>query len=250
MRAALDTPAAVRAPAAPVAAPSPATEPLHFDGVRYSYPGRHGEVLRGVDLVLEPGRTTAIVGPSGAGKSTLAALALRLADPTAGRVRCGPIDLADVDPEAWRAHCACVLQDARVYAGTVAENLRLGRADAGDDELWEALRAAGAAELVAALPSGLQTRVGEGGRRLSAGEARRLTIARAFVRDAPLLVLDEPTADLDPESVALIAAALARLRADRTVLLIAHRLELVAHADRVIRLVDGVAVPEPLRQAA
>jgi len=145
----------------------------------------------------------------------------------------------------WRSQCAYLPQRARLYAGTVAENLRLGRAAATDDELWDALLAAAAAELVSELPQGLETVVGEGGRGLSAGEAQRIAIARAFVRDARLLVLDEPSAHLDEESAAAVDSALDRLRRDRTTLLIVHRPSMAARADHIVRIGDGALVEAP-----
>lgn len=238
-------PAVADRPGADRAAPDPAAEPVAFEGVSFAYPGRDVTVLDGVDLRLEPGRTTAIVGASGAGKSTIASLLLRLADPGAGTIRCGGVDLRDVPVADWRARCAYLPQRARLYAGTVAENLRLGRPDATDDELWDALLAAAAAELVSELPDGLDTVVGEGGRTLSAGEAQRIAIARAFVRDAPLLVVDEPSAHLDEESAAAIDSALDRLRRGRTTLLIVHRPAMAARADHVISVGDGRIVGVP-----
>jgi len=228
------------APPAPAGSPPAPTGAIALRGVDFAYPGGPA-VLHGVDLSLAAGRTTAIVGPSGSGKSTLAKLVLRLADPTGGRVECGGVDLRAVDPAAWRARCAYVPQRSRLYAGTIAENLRLGRADASDEDLRAALAAAGAAF---ALPL-LDEPVGDGGRALSAGEAQRIAIARAFVRDAPLLVLDEPTAHLDDASARVVEASLERLRAGRTTLLIAHRPELAATADTIVELRDGaVAAPE------
>jgi ABC-type multidrug transport system fused ATPase/permease subunit len=142
----------------------------------------------------------------------------------------------------WREQCAYLPQRARLYTGTIADNLRLGRPDASDDDLWSALLAAAAAELVSELPDGIETMVGEGGRGLSAGEAQRIAIARAFVRDSRLLVLDEPSAHLDEESAAAIDSALDRLRKGRTTLLIVHRPAMAARADRVVRVGDGVVL--------
>jgi thiol reductant ABC exporter CydD subunit len=230
--------------------PSPAVAAVRFEGVRFAYPSRPGAVLDGFDLDLEPGETVALVGASGAGKSTAAALLLGLRRPDAGRVTIGGVDLADCDIDAWRRLVAWVPQRPTLLRASVADNIRLGAPRAGAAAVRAAAALAGADGFVRALPAGYDTLVGDGGRPLSPGERRRVALARALLRDAPLLVLDEPTADLDPQSVALIAAALGRLRVDRTVLVIAHRLELVAHADRVARLVDGVAVTEPLRQAA
>ncbi|WP_053226908.1 thiol reductant ABC exporter subunit CydD [Solirubrobacter soli] len=225
LRSALEAPAAVGVPANPVAAPAGS---LRFEAVSFAYPGGP-EVLSEVSFEVREGETTALVGPSGSGKSTLAKLALRLADPASGRVSCAGVDLRDVDPAAWRSTCAYVPQRARLYAGTIAENLRLGRPSATDAELWTALFDAGA-DFV----SDLSLRVGDGGRALSAGEAQRLAIARAFVRDAPFLVLDEPTAHLDEASATVVGDALDRLRFGRTTLLIAHRPELAATADHVV----------------
>ena len=211
---------------------------MRLAGVAFAYPGG-SPVLEAVDLVLPAGATTAIVGPSGAGKSTLAKLVLRLADPTGGAVSCGGVDLRDVEPAAWRGRCAYVPQRPRLFAGTVADNLRLGREEASAAELWSALEAAGAAALVASLPDALDTPVGETGRTLSSGEAQRLVIARAFVRDAPLLVLDEPTAHLDEAAAVVVEDALDRLRAGRTTLLVAHRPALAERADHVVMLDAG-----------
>jgi thiol reductant ABC exporter CydD subunit len=208
-------------------------------------------VLDGLELTLEPGTVTALVGTSGAGKSTVAALALRLLDPGAGRVTCGGVDLRELTPEAWRRQVAWVPQRARIFAGTVADNVRLAVPGASDRAVRAALAAAGAARFVAALPQGIETPVGDGGRPLSAGEGQRIALARAFLRDAPLLVLDEPTAHLDAETAAAVDAAIARFARGRTTLLIAHRPELAARADRVVVLADGrVAGDDALALAA
>jgi thiol reductant ABC exporter CydD subunit len=230
--------------------PSPAVATVRFEAVRFAYPSRPGAVLDRFDLDLEPGESVALVGESGAGKSTAAALLLGLRRPDAGRVTVGGVDLAACDIEAWRRLVAWVPQRPTLLRASVADNIRLGAPEAGVGAVRAAAVVAGADAFVRALPAGYDTVIGDGGRPLSPGERRRVALARAVLRDAPLLVLDEPTADLDPESVALVAAALVRLRAGRTVLVIAHRPELVAHADRVVRLVDGAAVTEPLRQAA
>ncbi len=141
-------------------------------------------------------------------------------------------------------------QHPTLFRGTVADNIRLGDPDAGEESVVQAARLAGADEFIAALPDGYATIVGDGGRSLSPGERRRIGLARAFLRDAPLVILDEPTADLDPGSVAVVADAVRRLQAGRTMLVIAHRPELVRSADRVVRLIDGVAVAEGVRSAA
>ncbi len=224
------------APTTPV--PDPARHGLRFSGVTFAYDERPGDVLDGLDLELRPGEMTALVGPSGAGKSTVAALALRLADPAAGSVSCGGTDLQSVEVGAWRAQCAWVPQHPRIFSGTVADNVRLADPDASDVAVAEALRAAGAG-FAFALPAGLDTPIGDGGRRLSAGEQQRIALARAFLRDAPLLVLDEPTAQLDAETAAGIDDALVRLAHGRTTLLIVHRPTLAARADRVVEVAAG-----------
>ncbi len=219
--------------------PDPACEPLRFEGVSFAYPDRPAPVLSELELALEPGRTTALVGPSGVGKSTVAALALRLADPTAGRVSCGGRDLREIAPEAWRERVAWVPQRARLFAGTIAQNIALAVPGATRERILAAAHAAGLEELLDQLPDGLQTRVGEGSRGLSAGQAQRVGLARAFLRDAPLVVLDEPTAHLDTDTAAAVGAAIARLAEGRTTLLIAHDARLAARAEHVVKLDGG-----------
>jgi thiol reductant ABC exporter CydD subunit len=233
-----------------LAPPSPAAGPVRLEGVSFAYPARAGLVLDGLDLELAPGETVALVGESGAGKSTVASLILRLAEPAAGRVTVGGVDLAHCDTAAWRRQLAWVPQLPTVFRGTVAENIRVGRAEAGDDEVRAAAALAGADDFVRALPAGYDTVVGDGGRPLSAGERRRIALARAFLRDAPLVVLDEPTADLDPESAELVGRAVERLRRGRTVLVVAHRPELARRADRVVALAGGKARVLSEREAA
>jgi thiol reductant ABC exporter CydD subunit len=233
-----------------LAPPSPTVAGVRFERVEFEYPSRPGLVLDRLDLELLPGETVALVGASGVGKSTVASLLLRLAEPTAGRVTVGGADLALCDTEAWRGQLAWVPQHPTIFRGTVAENIRLGRAEASDEDVREAARLAGADKFVRALSDGYETLVGDGGRLLSAGERRRVALARAFVRDAPLVVLDEPTADLDPESAELVGRAVDQLRQGRTVLLIAHRPELARRADRVVVLEDGRAAVLSERVAA
>jgi ABC-type multidrug transport system fused ATPase/permease subunit len=192
----------------------------------------------------------ALVGESGAGKSTVAALLLGLLSPTGGRITVGGADLAECELDAWRRQVAWVPQHPTLFRGTVADNIRLGDAEADDEPVVRAARLAGAHEFISALPGGYSTLVGDGERSLSPGERRRIGLARAFVRDAPLVILDEPTADLDPDSVSIVAGAVRRLRAHRTLLVIAHRPELVESADRVVRLASGVAVAQERRRAA
>jgi thiol reductant ABC exporter CydD subunit len=220
---------------------APSHAPVRFEGVSFEYQGR-GAVLDAVELELAPGETVALVGPSGAGKSTLASLLLRLADPTGGRITVAGVDLAECDAAAWRRQLAWVPQRPTLLRGTVAENIRLGEGDADDARVAAAAVLAGADRFVRALPEGYETVVGDGGRPLSAGERRRIALGRAFLRDAPLVVLDEPTADLDPAAADVVAEAVARLASGRTTLLITHRPELVSAADRVVALRRGSAV--------
>lgn len=241
----LDEPAAVTVPARPLPVPDPHHAPLTLEGVCFAHPGR-GELLRGIDLSLRPGETVALTGPSGGGKSTLLSLLMRLADPAAGSIACGGTDLRDLDPAAWRRRIAWIPQRPTVFGGTIEENVRLAAPDASPARLAQALRRAGLADLVASLPEGAQTVVGEGGRRLSAGQAQRLGLARAFLRDAPLLLLDEPTANLDAETELAVADAVAELTAGRTALIVAHRPEFARRADRVVELRDGLLATPPV----
>ncbi|MEU7302066.1 thiol reductant ABC exporter subunit CydD [Streptomyces sp. NPDC007206] len=209
-----------------------------FDGVTVRYPGRSVDAVTRVSFAVEPGETVALVGPSGAGKSTLLNVLLGFVRPTQGRVRVGGADLADLDVAEWRSRIAWVPQRPHLYAGTVAENVRLARPDADDSAVRQALRDAGALEFVDALPDGAETVLGEDGAGLSAGQRQRLALARAFLADRPVLLLDEPTAGLDGETEAEVVAAVRRLAVGRTVLLVVHRPALLEVADRVVRL-DG-----------
>jgi ATP-binding cassette, subfamily C, bacterial CydD len=249
MFALLDAPASA-GPGGVRPAPSPAAAPVRLDRVTFSYPARPGPVIDGLDLELAPGETVALVGESGTGKSTVAALLLGLLEPTAGRISVGSVDISECEPEAWRRLIAWLPQQPKMFRGTVAENVRLGNPAAGDDRVREAAALAGADAFIRALPDGYATPIGDGERPLSPGERRRIGLARAFLRDAPLVILDEPTADLDPASVAAVSRAVERLRHGRTILLIAHRLELVNRADRTVRLVDGATRRVEARRAA
>ncbi|MET7545685.1 thiol reductant ABC exporter subunit CydD [Streptomyces sp. NPDC005479] len=216
---------------------------LELEGVTVRHEGRAEPSLDGASLVVDEGETVALVGPSGVGKSTLLNVVLGFTAPDEGRIRVGGVDLATLAPERWRERIAWVPQRPQLFAGTIAENVRLARPDADDSAVTAALRDAGAYDFVAELPDGAQTLLGEDGAGLSAGQRQRLALARAFLADRPLLLLDEPTASLDGETEAGIVEAVRRLAAGRTVLLVVHRPALLSVADRVVVLEPG-AVPE------
>ncbi|WP_435596742.1 thiol reductant ABC exporter subunit CydD [Streptomyces sp. S1] len=217
--------------------PVPDSVRLELDAVTVRHAGRAEPSLDAATLTVEPGETVALVGPSGSGKSTLLDVVLGFTAPEpGGTVRVGGEDLAGLDLEAWRSRIAWVPQRPYLFAGTIAENVRLARPDASDEAVREALRDAGADGFVAELPGGLDTPLGEDGAGLSAGQRQRLALARAFLADRPLLLLDEPTAALDGETEAGVVDTVRRLAAGRTVLLVVHRPALLAVADRVVSL--------------
>jgi thiol reductant ABC exporter CydD subunit len=244
----VEAPPAVAVPRRRREVPDLRTATIWLEQVSFGYPGRGRPALDEIDLELEPGGSVALVGPSGAGKSTIASLLLRLAEPTAGRVLADGLDVADFEPEEWRRQLAWLPQRPSLLRGTVAENIRLADPAAGFERLRAAAALAGADRFVEALPDGYATLVGDGGRPLSAGQARRLALARAFLRDAPLVILDEPTAHLDTESAERVAAAIDGYRGRCTLLLITHHPELAAHCDRIVRIEDGKAAA-PLVEA-
>jgi thiol reductant ABC exporter CydD subunit len=206
--------------------------PIVVSGVTVHYPDRAVPALDGVDLTIAPGEVVALTGPSGCGKSTLLSVLLGFVVPDAGRVLVGGLDLPTLDPDAWRRHVVWMSQRPYLFAGTVADNIRLGRPDASSEAVSAAARAALASDFVDAT-------VGESGAGLSAGQRQRVALARAFLSDAPFVLLDEPTANLDGESEAAVLEAVRRLAHGRTVLLVAHRPALLALADRVVRMEAG-----------
>jgi ATP-binding cassette subfamily C protein CydD len=239
----IDAPGPARQPGPRAsAAPPPDRFDVRFEAVAYTPPERTEAALAGVTFELPAGLTTALVGPSGAGKSTVVDLLLRLSEPSAGRVTVGGTPLAALDPAAWRRLVAWVPQHPHLFHGSVADNIRLARPDAALDEVVAAARAAGADEFVVRLPRGYETPVGEDGARLSGGQRQRIALARALLRPAPLVVLDEPTAHLDPEREGPVRSAVADLCRGRTALVVSHRLDLVAAADRVVVLDRGRVV--------
>ncbi|MFF8832110.1 thiol reductant ABC exporter subunit CydD [Streptomyces sp. NPDC015131] len=243
----LETPA----PAGGRGGQEPASVRIELADVTVRHAGRAKPSLDRASLVVEPGETVALTGPSGAGKSTLLDVVLGFAAPAGdgGAVRLGGVDLDAIDLERWRERIAWVPQRPYVFAGTIAENVRLARPDADDDAVARALRDAGASAFVDALPEGAATVLGEDGAGLSAGQRQRLALARAFLADRPLLLLDEPTAALDGETEAAVVDAVRRLARGRTVLLVVHRPALLAVADRVVAL-RGTAPGAPAAAGA
>ncbi len=215
---------------------------VRLSDVSVRYPGRDQPAVAGLSLSLARGEVVVLAGPSGGGKSSVVAALMGFVPLAAGRIDVldadgHEISLADCDPDSWRAHVGWTPQRPHLFATTLADNLRLARPDAGDDRLREALAEAAAEDVLAGLPRGLATPVGEGGVGLSAGQRRRVALARALLRDAHVLVLDEPTADLDATTEARVLATLrARAQAGAAVLVVAHRPELLAWADRVVRV--------------
>jgi ATP-binding cassette, subfamily C, bacterial CydD len=243
---ALERPAAVPTPAHPV---RPADRPVvRFAGVGLTYPGRDAPALDGMDLTLEPGVTTLVTGRSGAGKTSMLAVLLRFVEPTAGQVLVtgadgDEVDLRTTDPDEWRRRIAWVPQHPYLFDASVADNIRLGLPRASDDAVRRAARRAEAEEVIAALPDGYATPLGERGHRLSAGQRQRIALARAFLRqevlDAPIVLLDEPTAHLDPEHAAAVRAGVARLLEGRTGVIVAHDAGWADLADEVVHLEAG-----------
>ena len=241
----------------PVARGSEQFEPVGhdvvFDHVAFGYgageDGRAGEkVLTDVSFTAKEGEVTALVGPSGSGKSTVSRLAARFWDATEGTVTVGGVDVASVDPEVLLRDYAIVFQDVLLFDDTVMGNIRLGRRDATDEEVLAAARAANCDEFVSRMPQGYDTMIGENGSKLSGGERQRISIARALLKDAPIVLLDEATASLDVENETVVQQALSRLLVGKTVIVIAHRMRTVENADKIVVLKDGVVAEQALRR--
>ena len=216
---------------------APKGHDIVFDHVSFAYDQK--DVLRDVSFTAKEGEVTALVGPSGSGKSTCARLAARLWDVTKGSIRVGGVDIATVDPEVLLRDYSMVFQDVVLFDDTVMENIRLGKRGASDEEVRAAAQAANCEEFVRRLPKGYDTPIGENGARLSGGERQRISIARALLKDAPIVLLDEATASLDVENETKVQEALSRLLAGKTVLVIAHRMRTVEAADKIVVLADG-----------
>ena len=245
MRELLDARPGIRAPAKPTPLPSPASGALSLDRVTFNYPSRPDDAaLVDFSLDIAAGETVAVVGPSGAGKSTLFQLVQRFYDPQRGQIRLDGVSLISADPEDIRARIAVVPQESVIFATSALENIRYGRPDATEDEVWAAATAAHADMFLRDLPDGIHSYMGEAGARLSGGQRQRMAIARAILRDAPILLLDEATSALDSESERLVQHALEGLMQGRTTLVIAHRLATVRNADRIIVMDGGRIVAE------
>lgn len=216
---------------------------LTFEHVDFSY-GEQDQVLRDVCFTARQGQTTALIGPSGGGKSTCAKLAARFWDPKAGRILLGGIDLATLDPEALLDAYAIVFQDVVLFNASVADNIRVGRKDATQDDVLRAAALAQCDEFVRKLPQGYSTLIGENGSQLSGGERQRISIARAILKDAPIVIMDEATASQDAENESRIQAALSTLIRNKTVLVIAHRMRTIANVDHVVVLDQGQVVEQ------
>jgi len=234
----LDAVPEVRDNAGAVPLPARTPGPIVFDHVTFAY-DKGKQVLKDICLEITPGQTVALVGPSGAGKTTIANLFMRFYDPTEGRIRLNDVDLRGLTLKSLRQNMALVLQEPVLFSSTIRENIAYGSPEATNERIEAAARDAGAHDFIQALPQGYETQIGERGVTLSGGQRQRLSIARAFLKDAPILILDEPTSSLDSETEQQVLEALKRLMKDRTTLIIAHRLSTVRHADQIVVVQDG-----------
>ncbi len=216
---------------------------IEFDHVGFQY-SDDTAVLRDVSFTAKQGEVTALIGPSGGGKTTVSRLAARFWDVTEGTIRLGGVDISGIDPETLLQKYSIVFQDVTLFNNSILENIRIGRKGATDEEVIAAAKLANCEEFVSLLPDGYNTNIGENGSELSGGERQRISIARAFLKDAPVILLDEATASLDAENESAIQEALSRLIKDKTVLIIAHRMRTVSGADKIVVLKDGVVAEQ------
>ncbi len=216
---------------------------ITFDHVGFHY-SDDTTVLKDVSFTAKQGEVTALIGPSGGGKTTISRLAARFWDPTEGKITLGGTDISGIDPETLLQNYSIVFQDVTLFNNSVMENIRIGKAGATDEEVMEAAKMANCEEFVSLLPEKYNTRIGENGSELSGGERQRISIARAFLKDAPIILLDEATASLDAENETVIQEALSRLIKNKTVLIIAHRMRTIANADHIVVLKDGIVAEQ------
>ena len=216
---------------------------ITFDHVEFSYDDGE-QVLKDVSFTAKQNEVTALIGPSGGGKTTVSRLAVRFWDVMSGKITLGGMDVGNIDPEALLSNYSIVFQDVTLFNNTILENIRIGKKGASDEEVMEAAKLANCDEFVSLLPDGYNTNIGENGSELSGGERQRISIARAFLKDAPVILLDEATASLDAENETVIQEALSKLIKGKTVLIIAHRMRTIANADHIVVLKDGVVAEE------
>jgi ABC-type multidrug transport system fused ATPase/permease subunit len=235
----LDQPPAIESNPEALAISSPRGA-ITFDHVSFAYPGKERTAVSKVSFHLEPGQTLALVGASGAGKTTIVRLLLRFYDPTSGKISIDGHDLRETELRSLRDSIAVVLQESLLLGGTVRENIAFGRPGATEDEIERAARAADAHAFITRLPQGYETLVGQGGTRLSGGQRQRIAIARAMVKDAPILILDEPTTGLDAAAAERILVPLRRLMRDRTTIVVTHNLLTVREASEIVMLENGL----------
>ncbi|MEW4306048.1 ABC transporter ATP-binding protein [Rossellomorea marisflavi] len=217
---------------------------IQLDDVTFTYPGKEEDVLKGVSFTIRPGETCALVGPSGSGKSTIVDLLFKFYDAGKGSIKVDGRDVTEWDTDWLRSQMAIVTQDVMMRSGSLAENLRIGKRDATDEELMEALEASGLGDLITTLPDGLDTLVGERGSLLSGGQKQRLSLARAILKDAPIMVLDEASSALDPITETKINEAVLRAGKNQTIIIVSHRLSTVLAADKIVVLENGRIVEE------